>query len=225
MRWLICLFTLLLPSLGWAHTISFNELRGVDLCIEPASVQVAITDKADQPDGAEIAKLSQSLHASLLETLDQYDIPYHETSSCAQEQGFVYVLYFSNWGKDTNDIPYLVHAASVQVGGKPAQVVPDFELLLPNLKFENYYSALLFEDELPTPIYDGLAQANREMIVELANSWWESFELLKAERLAARQRYLRWGLVASVLLTTLIVALGIALGSKGKPRASESLKS
>lgn len=201
-------------SIAFAHTISFNELNGVELCIEPRSVQVAISDKAEALEPVQTAAIRQLLAKDLLKTLDQYDIPYKEKPSCAKDKGFVYVLYFSNWGKDTNNLPYLVHAASVQVGAVPEVVVPDFELLLPDLKFENYYSALLFEDELPTPIYEGLAKANEEMIVELANAWWESFEFLKASRLARQQFYLRWGLAASVLLTSIIVAIGLALKAK-----------
>ena len=216
MRGLVCVLISLglLSGVAFAHTISFNELLGVELCVEPRSVQVAISDKTETLELALSTRIRELLEKDLFKTLDQYDIPYQQKTDCSKDKGFVYVLYFSNWGQDTNGVPYLVHAASVQVGGVPEAVIADFELLLPNLKFENYYSALLFEDELPNPIFEGLAEANQEMIVELATSWWESFELLAANRAARQQLYLRYGLAASVLLTSLVVAIGVALSAR-----------
>lgn len=209
-------------SLVGAHTISFNELNGARLCVEPRSLQVAISSKDGLPDTERSAFIAQRLHKSLVATLKQFAIPFTEKTSCDTDDGFVYVLFFSTWGRDTNDLPYLIYAASVQAGAMPRELVPSFELLLPKLKFENYYSVLLFEDELPSPVEEGLAETNEEMIIELATSWWESYELLLENRRVREQLYIRWGLAASVLLTSLILALGVGLQAR-KQKKQEPL--
>jgi hypothetical protein len=218
---LIILLSFMLSLQAKAHTISFNELNGVTLCIETRSVQVSI-HKPDQTSDQEYLELTtKHLQESLPATLKLFNIPFQEKASCQNDPGFIYVLYYTNWGKDTNAVPYFVYAASVQVGGMPSEVTPDFELALPDLKFENYYSALLFEDELPKPLHENMVLTNDEMIEELAIAWLENYELGKLKRQTQQKIYLRWGLGASILLTSIIIAFGVWLSQRKKGQARQ----
>ena len=207
-------YILFLSCFVQAHTININDLKGQRLCISPDSIQVNILDVKEIPDAEQVHFVKEELTKSLLQTLDTYDIPYREKASCRRDNGFIYVLYQSNWGADTNGLAYLVFTASVQAGKMKLPIKAHFEYVLNDLIFENYTSALLFEDELPEPIHAGLVETNKEMMTELALGWWDSFELEQQAKQARQPILIRRYLALSVFLTSVIIALGVWLYSK-----------
>jgi len=212
----VLLFSLIIPlSLtSFAHEIRFSELKGNALCLDQDSIQVSIKETTNSLDAGQLSTIQTELKRLLPTVLNRYEVPFKEKASCRPNDTYIYLLYSSSWGEDTNGLPYLVQANIIQVGRKNTPVIASPEYLVNKLEFENYYSAFLFEDEITPPLHAGMLEISQEMIEELSVAWWDAYTVIQENRQAWQQSNLRYAVAISVAATILIIVLGVFIRQK-----------
>ncbi len=210
------LFSLIIPLsfISFAHEIRFSELKGNALCLDQDSIQVSIKETTNSLDAGQLSSIETELRRLLPTVLSRFEVPFTEKANCRSNDTYVYVLYSSSWGEDTNGLPYLVQANIIQVGRKNTPIIASPEYLVNKLEFENYYSAFLFEDEITPPLHAGMLEISQEMMEELSVAWWDAYSLIQENRQAWQQSYLRYAVAISVGATILIILLGVFIRQK-----------
>lgn len=219
------LFSLIvsLSCISFAHEIRFNELKGNALCLDQDSIQVSIKETTKSLDAGQLNTVERELKRILPAVLNRFEVPFKEKESCRPNDTYIYLLYSSSWGEDTNGLPYLVQANIIQVGRKKTPVIASPEYLVNKLEFENYYSAFLFEDEITPPLHEGMLQISQEMTEELSVAWWDAYTLIQENRQAWQQNYLPYVVVASIAVTVFIIVLGFFIRQKRRNQSKLSI--
>lgn len=223
-RVLISLFFTLSPIVI-AHTINLNELGRRALCIDEDSLSVEVQHANGSENMSATQEIKEILETELPAILEHTQVPV-SSEPCKAQDGFVHVLYSATWDADTNGLPFVNLAVTVQVGEKPRKLRTAVDFVLPKLAFENVYRNLLFEDELLDDPNDDLLVTTLEMIGELSASWWQSPERLVGVDAFQRDLqvtpYLRYAIAGSIFATCLVLAAGLAFVNLKQKRIEEA---
>lgn len=169
---LICAICAL--SLTWAHNVTYANLPGVKLCIDPRSVQVTVSDVPNAPEGV-VEKIKAKLSTSLHATLTNYQIPFDKKEECKSEDGFILSGFHIGWLDDGVNPPAFVVIQATQVGKTPAENQGlGAAVVLENLTFDYAYTGILAESDLTRPFEEELPIFNEDTFKDLATAWWES---------------------------------------------------
>ena len=123
-----------LSFISFAHEIRFNELKGNTLCLDQDSIQVSINETSKSLDAGQLRTVETELKRLLPSVLNRYEVPFKEKENCRPNDTYVYLLYSSSWGEDTNGLPYLVQTNIIQVGRKNTPVIASPEYLVNKLE-------------------------------------------------------------------------------------------
>jgi hypothetical protein len=155
-----------------AHNVTYANLPGVKLCIDPRSIQVTV-NVPNAPEGV-VEKIKAKLERSLHATLTNYQVPFDEKKECKSEDGFILSGFHIGWLDDGQNPPAFVVVLATQVGKTPA---PDQDLgaavILENLTFDYAYTGMLLESDLLGPFEEDIPTFNEDTFKDLATAWWE----------------------------------------------------
>lgn len=157
-----------------AHNVTYANLPGVRLCIDPRSVQVSVSDVPNAPAGV-VEKIKADLERSLHRTLTNYQVPFDEKKECKSENGFILSGFHIGWLDDGQNPPAFVVVLATQVGKSPDKNQDlGAAVVLENLTFDYAYTGLLLESDLLGPFEEDLPTFNEDTFMDLATAWWES---------------------------------------------------
>jgi hypothetical protein len=172
-RW-FTLFLLCAASLTSAHNVTYANLPGVRLCVDPRSIQVTVSDVPNAPEGV-VEDITAKLRASLHTTLTNYQVPFDEKKECTSDDGFILSGFHIGWLDDGVNPPAFVVVLATQVGKTPAESQGlGAAVVLENLTFDYAYTGILLESDLQKPFEEELPVFNEDTFKDLATAWWES---------------------------------------------------
>jgi hypothetical protein len=167
-------FFLCATSLTSAHNVTYANLPGVKLCVDPRSIQVTVSDVPNTPEGV-VEKITAKLKSSLHSTLTNYQVPFDEKKECKSEDGFILSGFHIGWLDDGVNPPAFVVVLATQVGKTPAENQGlGAAVVLENLTFDYAYTGILLESDLSKPFEEELPVFNEDTFKDLATAWWES---------------------------------------------------